>query len=112
MQLTLIACVGRNIKVYLSSGLVNTNDLAGKRITGNNRCMNTVGLPDKVHIEGTGDDAGVPGMLLMQTDKIAAVEGQHGPLLRRGESQNGRVGNRLTGVTTILDGQHLMPQLT
>jgi len=62
--------------------------------------MNTVSLPDEVHIEGTGNDAGVPGMLLMQTDEIAAVEGQHGPLLRSGESQNSRVGNRLAGVTT------------
>jgi hypothetical protein len=57
--------------------------------------MDTLCQGDKVEIKCTDNYAGMRGCRVMQPNEMAAIEGDHNPLLRHGKRQDLHIRNRL-----------------
>ncbi len=66
-------------------------------------------LPGKIRIESADDDARVMGRLPMQSDEVAAVQGEHASLFLRRKREHRVIGDLLIRPAGFRRRQHIMP---
>jgi hypothetical protein len=72
--------------------------------------MDTLCQGGKVEIKRTDDNAGMRGRGMMQPNEMAAIEGDHNPILRHGKREDLHIRNRLSGSAALDSREDIVPE--
>ena len=92
----------------MPSSSTHPKELPRQRRLASDRFVNPLRLPVEIRIDLADDDAGMVWLLLMKTDEVKAIECEHGSILLRGKVQYIPIGQSLVGLTSFLNGQHIV----
>jgi hypothetical protein len=68
--------------------VVDADHLPTERVFCRDGGVNSFGLPREVQVDGARDDAGVVRSCVVQADEVFAIQGQNGPVVSGGETEN------------------------
>lgn len=89
---------------------INTNDFARQITLRLNRFVNPGGEDYKIGVKSTDQNPCMGFLVLMQPNKMPAIEGQENTLFLRGKRQDIFIWNGLPGLACLLNGENIIPK--
>lgn len=74
--------------------------------------MDTPGLGEKIRVKCTDDNASMTRNILVQADKITAIQREQDTFLRRGIFEHLVIRNTPVGIPCLRRGQHIMAEIS